>query len=476
MKKIKLKAIPGLLFLLDNPHPIFNNSNSSAFPSPCSHNRFADKWKFMKTKSIAALLVILLPFFANAQLRGLVNKVKNKVDQRVDNKVDQQVDKTLDEIEGKKSTASNTDNSSAKSSSESAEIKNEEPTLKSFSKYDFIPGELILYYENFEQEAVAELPTGWNTTGSGEVVTLDKFAGKWLRVHKPFTYLTNNTKEFGENYTVEFDFILQLKNNGWMYPEFGFGLFSTKDEPTTNNSFLKDNKKYAAVYSMIHPAEYKASKIQLNSFLDNKNYFASDLKVIGDLEKSYGIPVHVAIQVQKERLRMWINEEKVFDVPKAVPVGYVMNQLKFDVGFTNYSEEQYGVFLSNIKVATGKPDPRHKLVDEGKFSTTGILFDVNSDNIKPESYAVAKDIADVLQKFPETKIKIIGHTDSDGSDAANLELSRKRSAAVKEMLASEFSIDAVRIETDGKGETQPVGDNKTKEGKAANRRVEFIKL
>ena len=153
-----------------------------------------------------------------------------------------------------------------------------------------------------------------------------------------------------------------------------------------------------------------------------------------------------------------------------------MNQLKFDVGFTNYAEEQYGVFISNIKVATGKPDTRHKLIEEGKFSTTGILFDFNSDKIKPTSYGVVKEIADVLQQNSGIKVKIIGHTDSDGSDVSNLELSRKRSAAVKDMLVNEFGIDVSRVETDGKGEAQPVVDNKTREGKAANRRVEFIKL
>ena len=101
---------------------------------------------------------------------------------------------------------------------------------------------------------------------------------------------------------------------------------------------------------------------------------------------------------------------------------------------------------------------------------------MNSDKIKPTSYGVVKEIADVLQQNSAIKIKIIGHTDSDGSDASNLELSKKRSAAVKDMLANEFGINASRVETDGKGEAQPVADNKTKEGKAANRRVEFIKL
>ena len=173
---------------------------------------------------------------------------------------------------------------------------------------------------------------------------------------------------------------------------------------------------------------------------------------------------------------MWMNEEKLFDIPKGVPAGEIMNQVYFEVGHTNYKEDQYAVYVSNIKVATGKPDARHKLVEEGKFSTTGILFDFQSAVIKPESYAVVKEIAGVLKENAGIRIKVVGHTSADGDDKANMELSKKRSAAVKDMLVNEFGLDAARLESQGKGETQPLADNKTKEGKMLNRRVEFIKL
>ncbi|CAN5757212.1 hypothetical protein BH11BAC3_BH11BAC3_11690 [soil metagenome] len=87
-----------------------------------------------------------------------------------------------------------------------------------------------------------------------------------------------------------------------------------------------------------------------------------------------------------------------------------------------------------------------------------------------------KEIAAVLNEYKEVKIKIIGHTDSDGNDAANLTLSQKRATAIKGALVKNYEISDARIETEGKGETVAVADNKTKEGKAANRRVEFIKL
>jgi outer membrane protein OmpA-like peptidoglycan-associated protein len=104
------------------------------------------------------------------------------------------------------------------------------------------------------------------------------------------------------------------------------------------------------------------------------------------------------------------------------------------------------------------------------------LFDVNAATIKPESNGVLKEIAGILTEHKNIKIKIVGHTDSDGTDAANLDLSKRRAEAVKAALVKDFNIDGAMMETDGKGESVPAGDNKTKEGKAQNRRVEFIKL
>ena len=117
-----------------------------------------------------------------------------------------------------------------------------------------------------------------------------------------------------------------------------------------------------------------------------------------------------------------------------------------------------------------------KLLKEGKFSTTGILFDVGSDNIKPESFGTLKKIAEALQQEAGMNIKIVGHTDADGSDGSNLELSKNRATSVMNALTNEFGISESRLQTDGKGEADPVGDNATTAGKAQNRRVEFIKI
>ena len=185
--------------------------------------------------------------------------------------------------------------------------------------------------------------------------------------------------------------------------------------------------------------------------------------------------VKISVWRQKQRIRVYMNEEKVLDLPRAFAAGKTYDMMMFEIwGDMNNDVDRY--LIDNLNLAVGAPDTRNKLITEGKFVTTGILFDVNSDKIKPESYGVLKEIAGVLNENPEVKVKIIGHTDSDGKDADNLVLSKHRAESVKATLMNEFKIDETRMETDGKGESQPVDKNDTPQGKANNRRVEFIKL
>ena len=409
-------------------------------------------------KRILFLLLILIEIKnGNAQFGGLVNKVRDKVKQGTAKKEE-------------KTPGASTVSTPAKDT-----VLNQD-TPKSFAKYDFIPGDQIIYIADLEGEAEGELPSGWNTKGTGEVVKLGNTANRWLRLHHPFTYLSSNKKGFGENYTIEFDLFMQLKNNGWAYPTFSIGLFSSDKETADDNHFLDGYKKYQSAEVTVFPGEFRSTRLIMQSFVEEKSWFKSDAKPFDALEKWYGRPVHIAIQVQKERFRMWLNEIKAFDIPKGMAQKYNMNQILFSVGQTNYKEDQYGIYISNIKIAKGIADTRQKLLEEGKYSTTGILFDVNAATLRPESSGQLKEIAEVLKQNPDVRIKIIGHTDSDGDDASNLHLSKKRAEAVKASLTNEYGIEPSRIETDGNGKKQPVADNKTKEGKAANRRVEFIKL
>jgi outer membrane protein OmpA-like peptidoglycan-associated protein len=121
------------------------------------------------------------------------------------------------------------------------------------------------------------------------------------------------------------------------------------------------------------------------------------------------------------------------------------------------------------------PDFSQVISSSGRYIARGILFDTDSDVIKPESGPVIKQIARGLDSNPNLKLMIEGHTDSVGDAAHNLDLSKRRAEAVKAVLIGQFNIDASRLSATGMGSTKPVDSNDTPQGRAQNRRVELVK-
>ncbi|MBK7030367.1 MAG: OmpA family protein [Bacteroidales bacterium] len=181
---------------------------------------------------------------------------------------------------------------------------------------------------------------------------------------------------------------------------------------------------------------------------------------------------HVIIWVQGRRVRIYHAGEKVLDMPTNLYEDSKFTRL----GFNLFRGASCSSYITNVKVTSASPDIRNKLLTEGKLVTYGIYFDVNKDIVKPESYGTLKEIAKILNEVPDVKVKIVGHTDADGQDAANLDLSKRRAASVKSELVKSFNVNGDRLVTDGMGESQPVAPNDTPANKALNRGVEFIKL
>jgi OOP family OmpA-OmpF porin len=423
-------------------------------------------------KILLPLIVLFVSFSASSQvLKRMTDRVKQKMEQKADEKVD----KTIDDATAPKSkTETEEGEVKVKNNGSETKIKTESKntSLKSYSKFDFVPGDKILYAEDFSQDVIGEFPLKWNTDGSGEVVTLDGIQGKWLKMIESTKYTTPYATKLPDNYTIEFDMLVEFKDNQ-RTPELEVNVF--KPISTT---------QYAGMTMRLAPnaginAEGSNDRIGFYSF-DEKatNYLQGKDQLIAEFTNSNhkSTPVHVALWIQKERVRGWINQIKVYDLPKAMSPNVVPDHLGFLMGHYNGDNNNYQYYISNLKIAMATPDNRSKLITDGKWSTTGILFDVNSDKIKPISYGVLKEIANTLKENADVRVKIIGHTDSDGDDAANLDLSKRRAASVRIALTTEFGIDGSRFETDGAGETKPLGDNKTPEGKAQNRRVEFVKL
>ena len=121
------------------------------------------------------------------------------------------------------------------------------------------------------------------------------------------------------------------------------------------------------------------------------------------------------------------------------------------------------------------PSPLEKALANGKAEVYDIFFTFNSDQIRDESEPRLKEIADILQKHPDWKLSVGGHTDSVGGAAYNQDLSKRRAAAVKDALVKRYKVDAARLTTAGYGASQPKDMNDTLEGRAHNRRVELTR-
>ena len=129
----------------------------------------------------------------------------------------------------------------------------------------------------------------------------------------------------------------------------------------------------------------------------------------------------------------------------------------------------------SVRFAESTPDFSQVIASSGRYVSHGILFDTGSDRLKPESATVIQSIARGLETNPNLKLQIEGHTDSVGNAAQNLDLSKRRAEAVKAVLVSQFKVDPARLTTAGLGQTKPIDTNDTPQGRAQNRRVEFVK-
>ena len=336
------------------------------------------------------------------------------------------------------------------------------PNLKVYSKFDFIPGTTILYFDNFEKDNIGETPLGWITSSSAEVVNIDGLDGNWVKLATTSSHhISRNKKQsWGNNFTIEFDLLL-VKNT--YDPRLDFELINTGGSIVTDENILRTGKNSLNISTILGSGGTN-SRVSLYNYA-NIGKPISD-RMSESLPYSNTVPVHVSMCVQGKRFRFWWNEAKIFDLA-AMSDEYLPNQLGFSFGSVGGSE----CYVSNIRIAKDVPDTRARF-EEGKL-ISNLLFYTGTAKLKPESMGALLDVSKIL-KEATAPVKIIGHTDSDGEDAANIKLSEDRAEAIKDILVTQYKIDESKLITEGRGETQPLANNNSPEGKAQNRRVEFI--
>ncbi|MBF6058941.1 MULTISPECIES: OmpA family protein [Thiomicrorhabdus] len=395
--------------------------------------------------SLVAAFILALPQTASAGFfDNVLDKVQQEVENRVDRKTDQAIDDTLDNAED-----SITGNSQSEpQGSDNADAGNEPVSSPkvSWSKFDFVPGDTVIFEDGPSiDEENGEFPSRWDLKeGSVEIGEVDGAnVIMFLQGGTIVPYLKNSKQDYlPDVFTLEFDAFFSPKYSGRYYVYF----------------YDKKNQRYG---------NNKTLTIYVNSLNLGDSDKTYPGKKKGNWDQNGGWR-HISIAFTKGKMKAYMDDTRLINIPH-----YEANPSGISIGGENTSNAQR--FIKNIRIAKGGVKYYNRVLQDGKIIVNGIRFDVNKATLKPESSGPINKIYSLMKKHPELKFRVEGHTDSDGSEKNNMKLSQARSEAVMQRLIS-MGISADRLQAKGRGESKPLDNNATPEGKANNRRVEFIKL
>lgn len=411
-------------------------------------------------KKVISILIVLFCSFYNGQFINKLGKkaqkateraVERKIEQKATTTTNKGMDVILNNKINKKSSSSLDSKTNGKSSVQNS---------------DFISGTKILFEENFRNDAENDFPVQWFTNSNGKIQTINNT--KWLQLSDKGSFTPIKLTQLPENFTFEFDLTTTDNFNYYSTPlNVVFTEKKTKLDQIWNTSL---RRKEAVIFN-IHPSNSLSGTGRSEVFVitDKKEFIKNKVDV--PVFSKNNNTVRVQIWRQKDRFRLFVDGQKFWDLPSAFGDA-AYNQIIFFIG--TYKNQADKLFISNIKLAEAGEDTRHQLLETGNFSTTEILFDTNKAIIKPSSFKILNELGSVLKENPTVNVSITGHTDNVGKEADNQKLSENRAKAVGEYFKTKYKISEARLETYGKGASEPLNGNSSENEKSQNRRVEFI--
>ena len=426
------------------------------------------KQLYMKNILIISI-VFIFSTLTMAQVEvDVKGKVNSETNTRANNKTDELIDKSFNKLEDgvgnlfKKKDKKNKkdgnnkeeDNSSNNSSStddgeESGEKLEEtiEPTV-TWSKYDFVSGDEVIFEDApSKDEENGEFPSRWDLfKGSAEIGEMNgEPVIMFLNGGGDIIPYIKNPKEdyLPEVFTVEFDAWFEKGNNAhryWVYfidkkNQWGKGLNENLEVFANGLNFMNSSKRYPG--------------------RESNNWAVEPV----------GRWAHISVAYTKGKFKAYMDDTRLINIP----------HLEGNPWGITIQAENDKMYIKNIRIAKGGVKYYDRVQTDGKIIVNGIRFDIGKATLKQESMGPINKIYKLMEKNPDINFSVEGHTDSDGDETTNQKLSEGRAKSVMNKLI-EMGIDKQRLKSTGFGESKPIDKNTTPEGKANNRRVEFVKF
>ena len=328
-----------------------------------------------------------------------------------------------------------------------------------YAKSDFVRGDEVFFEDDFANEQMGEFPSKWDMNeGSVEVASLN---GQQYMLGTEWSYnvepLMKNPKNWlPDQFTLEFD--LYISDDA-------------EDGESTWHLFLMSSK--SNWNEMVGDIDFWWRSYDEGVFVrygsmrkpDNNSTVEGEEEALVRNVLKKGDWNHFALSFNKRALKFYMNGMRIFQIPSMMAPEKIQFFCEGDYKYRGYA---------NVILAKGAVPLYNRLATDGKIITYGITFDIGKATIKPESMTEINRIFDLMNQNPNLKFEVQGHTDNTGTVAGNQKLSEQRAQAIVAKLV-EMGISADRLSAKGLGQSAPLADNSTEEGRAKNRRVEFVK-
>lgn len=415
--------------------------------------------RFILLLLVALTIGIPTEIQAQGWLKKLGQKVENAAKNAVERNAERKTEKIVDDVfDGdivKKADKKSKQKIEEEIVEDEVAVKNEEKVQKpqsleaTYAKSDFVPGDEIFFEDNQANEQLGEFPSQWDMDyGNAEIVQMGGDKCIMTMGYTAIMPLIGDGKNyFPEQFTIEFD----------IYPQ---NHYETKSASDQFEIGFNDNRTLIARFV----TGWKEGS-RLNTSWKKPNDGGSGSANTDDngVYFSYNEWHHVAISFNKRACKIYVDGVRVVNIPNMMkPTSMWM--------WSNGNQ----AYFKNFRIAKGAVPLYDRMISDGKFITYGITFDVGKSTIKPESMGEINRIVTLMTENPELKFSVEGHTDNTGNATKNQTLSEARSKAIVDKLV-ELGISADRLTAVGKGQNSPIADNNTEEGRAKNRRVEFVK-